>query len=138
VSRLRCSYCEERVKGKPASLYWAWFPLPGERVAYKTRSCPECLTSHFKALLQTSSSTSTDDDTCIACGGSSEADEAVVYLTLYLPKREALSYELVFDAPCAVKTYATISDVGERLPDRGARDGGPETPHPDPWASLEL
>jgi hypothetical protein len=133
-----CSLCKQRVPGKLATSYNAWFLADGKRICYRQRLCLPCLTTTFGTILRNSNSTSTDTATCPACGGSSETDSDPVFITLYLPKQDPREYELDLDAACAAKTRGAMQDGGELLADRQAQGEGPQAPQPSPWDDLEL
>lgn len=139
MPRVVCSYCGERQRAKTAQIYTWWY-VGEDRISYKLHTCADCLVERWKALLLTSNSTSTDEVTCIGCGGSLENDDSPVYLNLYLPKQPEKQYVLDFDAACAVRICADISDFGKRLENRGAQGEGPRSsaPQPSAWDSLEL
>ena len=138
MSIRKCSMCQKRAIGKLATSYNAWFNVEGTRICYRQRLCLPCLSQAYKTLLANARLTSEDDSTCPGCGGSSENDAAPVYLTVYLPKQEPRDFELAFDAACAAKMYAVMSEGGELMPDRQASGVGPEAPQPSPWDELEL
>lgn len=133
-----CALCGQRVAGKPAVAYWAWFLADNRRSAWKQTLCSSCLVTNFRQLLVSSNSTSTDELTCPGCGGGSQGDLDPVYLTLYVPKRESLEYELALCAACAAKIRGTMQTGAVQLEDRGAQMRGPSSESPDPWSELEL
>jgi len=139
VPRRSCSYCGQRQREKMAQMYIWWY-VNEDRVSYKLHTCSGCLVERWQKILQTSSSTSTDADTCIGCGGSLESDDSPVYLNLYLPKQEAREFELDFDAQCVATICVDTSEFGSKLADRGSRGEGPRSsaPQPSAWDSLEL
>jgi len=134
-----CSYCGERQRQKMAQVY-VWWYVDETRVAYRMHTCPSCLVDQWAKILQSSNSTLTGEATCIGCGGLLDDDAGVVYCNLYIPKQTAREYELDLDAQCATMIYATTSDFGKRLEDRGARAEGPRAsaPQPSAWDSIEL
>lgn len=133
-----CSVCNERVPGKLATAYCAWFLTDGERTAWKQKLCSGCLVEQYKPLLQNGSSTSPGSLTCPGCGGSSETDLDPVYLTLYLPKSEPKEFELSMCAACAAKIRVVMQLGAVKLENREAGLRGPSTSSPDPWSTLEL
>ena len=139
MPRVSCSYCGERQRQKTAQIYTWWY-VGEDRVAFKLHTCADCLVERWAKILQMSNSTSTDEPTCIGCGGSLEGDDSPVYLILYLPRQPERAYELDFDAACAARICADTSDFGKRLENRGAEGRGPRfsAPDPSPWDSLEL
>lgn len=138
MPRLVCSYCGERQKEKAATLYLAWYPAEGDRVAYSIKSCVDCLVERWKPILVTTKSASKESDTCIGCGGSLESEDSPVFLNLYLPKQDGQAFELDFDAACAARICADITDFGKRLPNRSTGVEGSQAPQPSPWDAIEL
>jgi len=133
-----CDLCQQRVPGKLAALYWAWFVNGEDRVAWKQRTCLPCFKATWQPLLQSASSASTESLTCPVCGGESTDDGDAVFLTLYLPKQVEREYELNTDAACAAKVRLNIYERGERLPDRSGSTRGPSTSSTSAWDALEL
>lgn len=133
-----CSLCNKRAKGKLASAYWSWFTAANERIAWRQLLCSPCLTSTFGPILRKSSTDSTGEATCPGCGGSLADDVDPVFLSLYLPKQEALEYELDTDAACAAEIRGSIVDHGERLANRQLEVRGPSPLAEDPWAEFRL
>lgn len=137
MPRRVCGLCEARPRGeKLASMYWAWFNSEDERSAWKLHCCKNCMIEAFGSLLVKSNSDSTDEDTCVGCGGTLESDLDVVFLTLYLPKQEPREFELETCASCAARLKAPIQNGGEKLPDRSGRGPSPEAPSSGTWTDL--
>jgi len=108
----------------------------GNRTAWKQRLDADCLVATYGSLLGKSNSDSTDDDTCVACGGTSASDWDPVFLNLYLPKQEVREYELHTCAACAAKLRITMQQGAERLEDRSTRSPSPSAPSTDAFANL--
>lgn len=139
VSVLPCSSCRQRKPGKLASAYWAWFLADGSRSAWKVRYCPECAAASLSTLfakLREMDGTS-DVFACVSCGASASKDSDPCYLTLYLPGKEPTEIALQLDTACAAKLRIPITEIGERLPDRGGLVGGPP-PSATAWDALGL
>lgn len=134
-----CSVCKGRRPGKLASAYWAWFNADGARSAWKLRYCQVCAPESLRILSEAWSRTEGTSDVfaCIACGSSAETDSDPIYCTLYLPGKEPTEFALQLDAACAAKLRIPITQMGERLPDRGGVVRGP-SPSTSAWDALGL
>jgi len=130
-----CSICEQKVPGKLASLYAAWFRADGTRVASKQRLCVGCLQAGYVELLRKVADESNDTDTCPSCGSSNTDDLDPIYLTLYLPKQPEREFELGMDSACAAKLRLVLQQGCEPLQDRTASGRGP-SPSPSAWDSV--
>lgn len=131
-----CSMCGQRKPGKQASAYWAWFLADGSRTAWRQRLDAECLVETYASLLQSSNTDSTDEPTCVGCGGTLTDDWDPVFLTLYLPRQEVREYEIPMCAACAASRRVTMQHGAERLADRQVRGPSPSATGPDPFAAL--
>lgn len=135
-----CSMCGVRRPGKLASAYWAWFLADGSRSAWKVRYCPGCAREHLHELLSRlfeMGAEATDVFACVSCGLNANEDSDPIYLTLYLPGREAEELALQLDSACAAKLRIPITEHGSRLQDRGGVVRGP-SPSTSAWDSLGL
>jgi hypothetical protein len=134
-----CSICRQRMPGKLASVYWAWFNADGGRSAWKLRYCPACakkdLTILFSAPPEKDGQSSVFD--CVSCGALAAEDSDPIYATLYLPGKEPMEVALQLDAACAAKLRIPITSQGERLADRGGVVRGP-SPGTSAWDALGL
>jgi hypothetical protein len=138
MSFASCSLCGNRIQGKPATAYWAWFLADNKRSAWRQKLCLYCFTTSYLPILQRSSENAADGALCPACGGKSTDEVDAVYLTLYFPKQEAREYELGTDAACAAKLRLVMQQGAIHLEDRAAQMRGPSSEAPDPWAAVEL
>jgi hypothetical protein len=139
MSAFPCSVCRQRRPGKLATAYWAWFNADGGRSAWKLRYCLDCASESLTVLFSSppeADGQSTVFD-CISCGASAERDSDPIYVTLYLPGREAMEIALQLDAACAAKLRIPLTERGERLPDRGGVVRGP-SPNTSAWDALGL
>jgi hypothetical protein len=138
VSIRPCHLCGQRVRGKLASLYWAWYLADNTRVAWRQNLCVGCLTEAFATLLKSAAQQSDDDHNCPNCGAATSDDLDPLFAVLYLPQSEQREYELELDAACAAKVRTLIVDQGDRLTDRSGRGSGPTPPSDNRWAELDL
>ena len=138
MSGYPCSSCGQRVQGRIASAYVAWFKADGERVAYKLRLCFDCVrvnfTPLFVAMREADPAVLTWCPICAKETPSAELDP--VYLTLYLPKDEPKEYAFQFHAVCAAKFRGPVATNGTRLPDRGGSVRGPSSFENLDWGSV--
>ena len=139
MSPIPCSVCGQRVLGKLASGYWAWFNADGGRSAWKLRYCPGCAREHLSGLFERLRSTDGMSNVfaCISCGADASQDSDPMYLTLYLPGKEPTEIALQLDAACAAKLRIPIVERGLKLPDRSAGVRGP-SPSTSAWDALGL
>lgn len=139
MSLFPCSICGQRRPGKLASAYWAWFLADGSRSAWRQRICASCAPSTLSALLKSANESEANENVfaCVACGASTDQDSDPVYLTLYLPKREAQEFAIQLDSACAVKVRVAAQHGAEKLPDRGGEVRGP-SPDTSAWDALGL
>lgn len=135
MSVFPCGRCGQRVPGKLASVYWAWFDASGERQAWKELLCAPCVGTALRELLRKSQEASPNVAQCPACGSDSSADMDPIYATVYMPKMEPLELQLVTDAACAAKLRIPIVDSGRKLPNRRENEG-PQAPHANPWSEV--
>ncbi len=137
MSVFPCAACGQRVPGRLASLYSAWFLADGARTAWKQRLCAPCASQRLGSLLRHAQDSPPDVTLCPACGSASTADLDPIYLTLYLPKQDPREFALTTCAPCAVRVRLDLQDRAEKLPDRnGGSGGGFKAEGEDPWAGF--
>lgn len=136
MSVFPCAGCGQRVPGRLASLYSAWFLADGSRTAWKQRLCAPCVMRKFKPLLAAVASKSSDVTACPACGKNAAEDLDPIYLTLYLPKQEPKEFALTTDTTCAVTLRLSLQDGAERLPDRQQSSGFGGDRGNDEWGAL--
>lgn len=139
MSVVPCSVCKQRKPGKLATAYWAWYLTDGGRSAWKTRYCPACAQEQLLALLTRLRGAGEDssNSACVSCSADTKGDEDPVYLTLFLPGREPEEYALLLDGACAAKLRSPLTQIGERLPDRGGVVRGP-SPSTSAWDAMGL
>jgi hypothetical protein len=138
VSIRPCHLCHKRVRGKLASLYWAWYLADNVRVAWRQNLCLDCLTEAFSTLFKSAAAADENSDTCPNCGTKCGDDIDPLFAVLYLPGSEQREYELELDAACAAKVRLLVVDQGDRLTDRAGRGSGPTPPTDNRWAELGL
>jgi DNA-directed RNA polymerase subunit RPC12/RpoP len=132
-----CAVHGQRISGRLASLYSAWFLADGSRTAWKQRICANCVRSTLVELLAHAADSITDVVACPACGSDSSADLDPIYCTLYLPKQDPREYALSTCGPCAAKLRLRLQDGAQRLPDRnGGSAGGSSQAEDDSWAGI--
>lgn len=136
MSLFPCSRCGMRSKGRLAQAYWAWFEGGSDRVAMKERLCRDCAKDALEGLLETAKQNSTHVSMCPGCGEDSASHQDPIYLTLYLPKREALEWALPTCANCASTIRQGITQNGEKLPDRQGSSGGLGPQTDDGWGTI--
>lgn len=132
-----CAGCGQRVPGRLASLYSAWFIADGSRTAWKQRLCAPCVGRQLRSLLVSAQQATDFVTACPACGKDSSGDLDPIYLTLYLPKQESREFALTTDAACAAILRLSLQDRAERLPDRSLSNGDSAAPSdPDEWNAV--
>jgi hypothetical protein len=119
-----CAGCGQRVPGRLASIYSAWFLADGSRTAWKQRLCAPCVRSSLRNMLASAADSTSAVTACPACGSESASDLDPIYLTVYLPKRDPREFALTTCGPCAVRLRLSLQDRAERLPDRNGGDTG--------------
>lgn len=115
-----CSVHGTKVGGKLAVMYAAWFNGTGERVCYKLRLCAHCYTQLMGSLVAHPLAESSQLVVCPTCGTDSSTDLDGLYLTLYVPKRDATELALTTCSSCAVSWHASFAENGELQPNRFA------------------
>jgi hypothetical protein len=130
VSFVPCCNCGQRVKGKLATSYNAWFNELGERECWIQKYCAACLTEQMGSLLATMALPSSDLAACPGCGKDSSVDQSPIYLTVFVPKREPLELALPMCRSCATEWHALLRVNSTKAADRQGL--GPQAP--DPWS----
>jgi len=134
----RCSVDHKLETGKLAAAYWAWYPEPDVRVAYKTAYCVKhadaLLSIIKKAAGHAVDSDLHDDGTCMACGEDLSGGYELTWVNAYMPGIEAIAVTLEHCYTHATSIRAEITEMGERLKDRDVSKSG--APASSPWASL--
>lgn len=115
-----CSLCHQPSSDGLASVYWAWYPGPNTRLAYRTKICPDCTTEHVVPIMAMSplEREAAGDHHCAKCGILADEDEFFIYATVYLPGREPTEVEGLLCGACAAVATALLQTEGYRLPDR--------------------
>lgn len=130
-----CSHCGQRVPGKIASSYNAWFTDDQTRVAYKQRFCIDCLGAQLVPVLKKELAREKGDTSCIECGGKTSGNTDCAFVTLYLPKAEAREVCILYCGECAPTIHAALSIGADRLEDRGVGVRGPLPSEAPDWGS---
>ncbi len=139
MSLVPCSACGSRPRGKLIWTAWAWRLADNTRVAYKTTLCVPCFAQHVVPL--TIATDECEGLSCIACHADCTNDLDPIYMTIAAPGAGKESYEMPYDAACAVQLRAWIGEHGQRLEDRAEFGGlGPQTTLSATavWASLGI
>lgn len=131
-----CSYCGQRVPGRLASIYSAWFLADGSRTAWKQRACAPCVGRQLRSLLAHAAEENSAVTACPACGSDASNDLDPIYLTIYLPKQEPREFALTTDGACAVTLRLRLQDRAERLPDRQGDHSQGLSSNPDEWGGV--
>lgn len=120
MSVFPCSYCGQRVPGRLASIYSAWFLADGSRTAWKQRACAPCVQRELRSLLAHAADESSAATACPACGSNASETLDPIYLSVYLPKQDPREFALTTCAACAVMLRLRLQEQAQRLPDRDA------------------
>jgi len=134
VASKPCCRCDQRIRGKSAALYWAWFPEPQVRRAILTRLCPTCTSDVLVPLL---SRPKEDADLCPQCGAYPDEMAATTYVTVFIPGREQYDDEFRTCAECALALRELVTQGGELQADRGVGVRGP-SPSSTAWAAIPI
>ena len=120
MSLLPCSVCGRRRPGKLASAYWAWFDANGERAAWKLRYCLECAQEGLSVLFKDSQQEENESTVfdCVSCGSQVQEDSDPIFVTLFLPGKEATEHSLQLDGACAARWRIPITLHGTKLENR--------------------
>lgn len=122
MSLLPCSTCRKRPRGRLATVYLAFFQGP-ERIGERGRYCIPCVTelaNYVRELkpLPTEDETIEWPETCPSCGGSIAEDFDPTYLTVYMPKAEAVQLVIAHCGTCAAAARPQLRVGMDRIPDR--------------------
>jgi hypothetical protein len=138
---INCSFCRRRPQGRPASAYFALFPDPGQRLAWRIKAGPECLDELVDCLntFRVDLPYQDDDDTlCRSCALPVPSNRGhAAYLTLYLPKQDSRLFEALLCDGCFDKLQERVQTFGESLPDRNVDGNGARASVPA-WDALGL
>lgn len=106
MSLMPCSVCKKRPRGRLATVYASFFQ-GSQRFGKRGRYCGQCagqLAEYVRELKPISS----DDETiewpefCPLCGGGIADDFDPTYLTIYMPKSEAVQLVVASCGACAL------------------------------------
>lgn len=135
-----CSICKRRSADKLASVYWAWYPEPDRRDAFKVQYCrgdADMLSAAVAMGYHNEfNPRPADSDGCCNCGTAiTDGVWLVTYAKVYIPKMEALDLELWSCEPCAIHLRSHVLEYGTRLPAR-EQSSVPIRARESPWGSL--
>jgi hypothetical protein len=111
-----CSACTQRFAGKATSVYSAWMDGQG-RESYRASLCMDCVYAHIAPLIKRSIARGMDES-CDQCGGADTKGYDIVWLNVYLPKREQEAFELMFCQDDAKLGRSRLAHMSTRLTDR--------------------
>lgn len=131
-----CAVGKHKTDTKLATMYVAWRVPGGERAAFKLRLCPpHYLQEQITMLQQHLPEDGSEPLACYQCGQTADPrDTDLMFVTTYVPGREAYQTTIPLCVVCAVNQRGRIRALGELLPDRGVGGGAP--PLSDPWSEV--
>ena len=117
-----CSACHQRSIDGLASIYWAWYPQRDVRVAYVSKLCIDCTTTHVVPLAATTplDRAESGSDNCALCGIGTADDPNYLYATVYAPHQNQADLEALLCGPCMATMAGFCRENGRSLPDRGS------------------
>jgi hypothetical protein len=139
VSLKLCSVCQERIPGKPGTVYWAWVRADNTRVCWKQSLDIGCFAMNVLPL-----QVAAEDPrlACPLCHSDTTHDMDAIFMTVCVPGRDCENVELATCGPCAVGVRNTAEFNAEFMPDRGREFGGrgpqPMTSSVDAWAQMGI
>lgn len=116
-----CSVCQERIPGKPGTVYWAWNRADNSRVCYKQSLDVTCFAMNVVPLQVAAESPLL---ICPMCHADTTHDMDAIYMTVCIPGHDCANVELPTCGPCAVEVRNTAMMNAELMPDRGSGLGG--------------
>lgn len=124
MSLLPCSLCKKRPRGRLATVYLAFFNGK-DRIGERGRFCGACaiqLAEYVRELkpLGTEDESIEWPETCPLCGTGLADDFDPTYMTIYMPKSEAVQLVVASCAHCAQVSRETLRVGMDRIPDRQA------------------
>lgn len=122
MSLVPCSIHGEKIGGKLATEYAAWFDTSGERVSYQLKLCAPCLTQQMASLLAHRSDESSTLVLCPVCGTDSSESLDGLFLTIFPPKQDGKEYALTTCSSCAKAWRESFSANGKLMPNRYAKN----------------
>jgi hypothetical protein len=122
VSLLPCSVCKKRPRGRLATVYLAFFNGQA-RIGERGRFCGPCagsLAEYVRELrpIPTEDETIEWPETCPGCGISITDDFDPTYMTIYMPKSEAVQLVVPQCSACARVARETLRVGMDTIPDR--------------------
>jgi hypothetical protein len=134
VSLLPCSVCKKRPRGRLATVYASFFQ-GSQRFGKRGRYCGICVVQLGEYVRGLKPIPSEDEsiewpETCPLCGGSISEDFDPTYLTVYMPKEEAVQIVVAACSSCAANLRPQVVLGMEPTVDRQAqgRVGGAAAP----------
>jgi hypothetical protein len=115
-----CSYCHSKPRGGLCSVYWAWFDLEHERVAYKVKYCPTDAHRELGELFVAWNTHIEADDggNCLTCGLALDEDANIIYARMYLPGLPEREMAADLCSSCHAQLSAQVIEHGEKLKNR--------------------
>lgn len=131
-----CTSCKERYPGKATSVYSAWRNGDGmqRQVAKLCERCVhDSIAPYVKRAIERGNATG-----CDQCGSTGPDDYDMVYLTVYLPKREREDFLLTFCSEHESEMHGRLAHLSVRLPERQPQESSGQRTHGDdtgatPW-----
>lgn len=121
MSRYPCSNCGEKPPWKLATVMAWWYEENGERCAWRSRLCADCLTLLADSLKAGALADSSLLSACNMCAKDVSTGYRETYLNVYPPKQPPVERVAATCVSCADILRTAFSDRGERLQDRNAR-----------------
>jgi hypothetical protein len=115
-----CTACSQRFREKASSVYAAWMGQGG-RMSYRASLCTACVHKEIAPSVKKSIARNYDS-ACDDCGGTGPDDYQLVWLNVYLPKREQEAFELMFCDDCGPGKRADFSRIGIRMKERDLQE----------------
>lgn len=132
-----CSFCHQPSRDGLASIYWAYYPGPNDRKAYRTKLCPGCVADTVVPIMGVlpMDREMHNDTSCVACGAGTANDENYLYAKCYWPGADGTDVEALLCGACMAVWTARLQTEGFRLPDRDPSARAREAVSPA-WALL--
>jgi hypothetical protein len=111
-----CTSCNQRFREKASSVYAAWMGQGG-RLSYRASLCMPCVYEVVAPLIKRSIARGYEDG-CDQCGATGKDEYFLMWLNVYLPKREQEAFELMFCPMDRDGAVADFSRIGIRLKER--------------------
>jgi len=116
----KCSYCADPTIGKLASSYWGWYPLEGDRIAYKIMYCKPHAEKHLMPIARTWNDNlpNEGEPVCWDCGAEVDSLRDKLFASIYMPNTDPIKLEVGLCSACLSKHQQDIAAVGQRLSNR--------------------